>query len=281
MKKWGFLFLAGLLAACGQQQTPVDRQPSAKRSDSVGSTETPWWAALGLPEPDTVVIPSEEAADVKASILTTGFFHGDEVEDDAAARQWWGLFLARDGSFYLNKTAIKQKHVYDAVLDEDENQAGSGWEISTPGPDSCLLLFSGIRGLSAGRLDAAQGVHPQYLYPGEQWPFKLSGKSYSLKGEGAVKTIGEEEKVVVNFRLWLETTDNGQVRRQLLVARPSFDDAMIELLWVGDIDRDGRPDFVFNLSDHYNLTYIGLFLSSGAANEELVRFVGGIASAGC
>ena len=107
MKKGGFLLLAGLLAGCGQQQTPVAAPGSENtvtviRSDSAGKNETPWWAALGLPEPDTLVVPSKEAADAKVSFLTTGFFHGDELEDEAAARKWWGLFQATDGSFYLN-----------------------------------------------------------------------------------------------------------------------------------------------------------------------------------
>lgn len=228
-----------------------------------------------------MVIPSGEAADAMASILTTGFFHGDEVEDDAATRKWWGLFQSPDHSFYLKKTDITQKRVYDPVLDEDETQPGTGWEIKTPGRDSCLLLFSGIQSLSAGKLDTAQGIRPQYLYPGEQWAFGIGDRNYTLKAEGTVKAIDEEEKVVVNYRLWLETTENGQPKRQLLVAQPSFDDNMIELLWVGDIDRDGRPDFVFNLSYHYNVSHIGLFLSSGAAKGELVRFVGGHVSVGC
>lgn len=38
------------------------------------------------------------------------------------------------------------------------------------------------------------------------------------------------------------------------------DDGNAALLFVGDLDRDGRPDLIFDASDHYNVARPTLFL---------------------
>ena len=42
------------------------------------------------------------------------------------------------------------------------------------------------------------------------------------------------------------------------------------LLWAGDLDRDGRLDLLLDLSEHYNMSLPTLFLSSAAADSDLV-----------
>lgn len=279
MRRLFFAALAGMLFACGRDQPS---KPAASTAPDPYAESAAWTALQQLPEPDTLVIPSDEAGDSTVIIMPVGTFHGDEIEEDAVTKTWCGLFQSADGRYYLKKDpGISQEHVHDPVLDDDESLPGTGWRISTSGRDSCLLLFSGIKHLAEGNVDTPLGVRPRLLYPGEQWTFRMGAHNYTLKAEGVAKTIEDEEKVVVNYRLWLENSENGQQQRQLLVAQPSFDDAMIELLWAGDLDRDGKPDFVFNLSNHYNMNDIGLFLSSGAAKGELVRFVTRHISVGC
>ena len=51
------------------------------------------------------------------------------------------------------------------------------------------------------------------------------------------------------------------------------DEAVPQILWAGDIDRDGKLDLLLDLTDHYNVSIPTLFLSSEAAEDELVAEV--------
>lgn len=276
-------------SACGntpKADQTAERQAGADTVVTILTTsdegdEAPWWTKLGLPQPDTLIVPAETADLPGVEIMPTGSFHGDEIDENASKKAWLGLFCKEAGAFFLKKTSIVQKHSYDPVLDEDESQPGSGWLVKTPLKDSCYLLIQGLAGTNDGPLETVSDSFPRKIYPGANWTFALNGQTYTLNGEGAMKNAPEEGAVVVNYRLWLSSSLDGHSARQLLVAQPEFDDAMIELLWAGDLDRDGRPDFIFNLSNHYNAFEMGLFLSSRAAKGEFVRFVCRHISVGC
>ena len=59
------------------------------------------------------------------------------------------------------------------------------------------------------------------------------------------------------------------------------DDAMPRLLFAGDLDRDGRLDLIFDITDHYNVSRPTLFLSSGAADGKPLRAAARYESVGC
>ncbi len=59
------------------------------------------------------------------------------------------------------------------------------------------------------------------------------------------------------------------------------DDAFPSLIWAGDLDKDGKLDFLMDLTNHYNASKITLFLSSHAINEEIVRKVAVFTIVGC
>ncbi|HNL37582.1 MAG TPA: hypothetical protein PKH43_00565 [Saprospiraceae bacterium] len=277
-------------AACRNTQQPAPQPAGAPGASdttttvavsAAGSDDTPWWVRQGLPEPDTLVVPVDADPLPGVEIMPVGSFHGDEIDEHAARKTWFGLFARGNDSFYLKNTKINQNHIYDPIVDEDESQPGSGWLVTTPLKDSCYVLLKGLEGLKDGPVETVADSFPRKIYPGSNWSFSLGGNSYTLSGEGAMNNLPDEGVVVANYRLWLSGPLDGRPAKQLLVAQPSFDDAMIELLWVGDLDRDGRPDFIFNLSAHYNASETGLFLSSRAAKGKLVRFVNRHISVGC
>ncbi len=53
------------------------------------------------------------------------------------------------------------------------------------------------------------------------------------------------------------------------------------LYWVGDLDRDGKPDFFTNLYLNENGDYLNLYLSSRAKKGKLVKKVAVFATSGC
>lgn len=61
--------------------------------------------------------------------------------------------------------------------------------------------------------------------------------------------------------------------KQLLRTVTRFEDTTVKILWVGDLDCDGSPDFIVDTSDKYEYLGAELFLSSAAEEGELVHLV--------
>jgi len=53
------------------------------------------------------------------------------------------------------------------------------------------------------------------------------------------------------------------------------------LFWVGDLDEDGKMDLLLNMSRHYNVSNLTLFLSSMAKDGELLHMATQLNSTGC
>ena len=50
-----------------------------------------------------------------------------------------------------------------------------------------------------------------------------------------------------------------------------FKDSIYVMLWAGDLDRDGVPDLLLDLSNHYNISRYALYLSSMAGRDKLYK----------
>ena len=59
------------------------------------------------------------------------------------------------------------------------------------------------------------------------------------------------------------------------------DQSAVGILWAGDLDRDGQPDLIMSLSDHYNVMETALLLSSKADKGELIKLVATFRATGC
>ncbi len=114
------------------------------------------------------------------------------------------------------------------------------------------------------------------LMPGES--MQIGGYTFTASGK-LVKT--EYGETVENYKLILEGSKNNQTIQQTIADIPFFDDKMVTFYWAGDLDQDGLPDFLIDLSHKYSYTMPTLFLSSKAGTNELVKNVAEGASFGC
>lgn len=105
--------------------------------------------------------------------------------------------------------------------------------------------------------------------------------TYALRAEGKILSSevhvdGDKQEVfkeVENYKLYL-TVGN---KEQLLLTEKSFNDTFVILLFAGDIDGDGKLDFIFEANRHYEEERVVLFLSSKAKSGEAVKKVSEIA----
>ena len=167
------------------------------------------------------------------------------------------------------------------MVDEKESEK-TGWLVQTLNPDSVLLLVE-AQGLFTNRRLEPAPLAKKQLYPGDTLRIMHAGVDYELFATGDKKPVGggSDELEVRNYKLYVAATIHGQKRKTLLVAQPDFDDQMIQLLFVGDIDGDGILDLLIDTSRHYNVSSPTLYLSKPASTEDVVKRVGQHTTVGC
>jgi hypothetical protein len=213
-----------------------------------------------------------------ATILTTGTFHEDEVGKEDAGRNWYGLFLNSDG-YYIDSTSITTRRVQDPI---DEDGQITGWEVKTTNKDTSLLLIAGVNGLEKRQIKKI-ALGKNEILPGESVTYSYNGITYILYATGNKQKERPDSDyyMVSNYRLFIRAIINGSERTSMLVSSRAFDDAMVELLFAGDIDGDNIPDLIINTSYHYNATVPTLYLSKPAGDKEILKPMGWHVSVGC
>ncbi len=110
----------------------------------------------------------------------------------------------------------------------------------------------------------------QELYPNEKKSINFNGSLYVFYATGdelniANPNINRSDRVQ-NYRLYVSKG----TKTQLLSIKKHFDDAFVEILFVGDLDKDGELDMIINDTGKYSITNIIIYLSSKAKKDELM-----------
>lgn len=100
--------------------------------------------------------------------------------------------------------------------------------------------------------------------------FDLNGNRYILRAVNGITANGTKATALV-----LEHNNVTQIIDQ------NYEDIIGDLLWVGDLDNDGKIDLYFDQFNERGSFGIGLYLSSEAKDGEFVRLVAIFGTAGC
>lgn len=260
----GILLMMGLLSCNNSEKQVAD----TTETDSLATTIE----KITVEEPaDFQEYPTDSFFISK--VLTTGIFHSDEVLEDADKMNWVGLFKNKTG-YYLAATKIKTSRVHDPIVDEDK-KTKTGWKVQTTNKDSALILVEALPFLKENKVQQLALTQAQFM-PGDSLKFNFINIEYQIFAKGKL-----DGTTVLDYKLYLKTTQNGQTKVELLSAQLGFEDAMIRILFAGDIDGDGLLDLVIDNSNHYNGKSITLYLSKPAENGALLKVIGGHRSVGC
>lgn len=195
----------------------------------------------------------------------------DDDEEISSAIDWYQLsYLPEEKHFITEKVNLKRDTFYWDCGEIDIPF------VKSDSKHNGLILFRGVR-----RVDDGVNFHPNTVStvrPGQKYSFSFEGQKYSLRAEGIPESIAnkdnelEEEgyKDYANYKLYLSSGD----KEQLLMYMPNFNETFIEIQFVGDLDGDGKPDFIFETSNQYEYNESTLYLSSFAKDGELVKCVG-------
>ena len=171
--------------------------------------------------------------------------------------EYIGLF-ERNGKFYMKPTRVKWVKSYD-----DCNQDSTDVAV-TFGEDNCYLLFNDFIDYNSEPIDAVNEGKLIEMRPNTAFDFTYNGVKYKLKTEGE-----EDNSNTKNYKLYI--CSKRCKKEQVLVDHEFVDDAYIEILFIGDLDGDSKPDIILNAPTNYENRYIMLFLSSTRRKGELLH----------
>lgn len=192
----------------------------------------------------------------------------------------------------------------DYHADEAKTKPGASWLALQPFKGGWRLVSAGPRFISIPDEISGTGIRvksgvkntlvllaDKSLSPGsvgKSLGGGSSGASPEQKFESSrLPNIGEAKEFVLNGRRYTLSNSNGKL--SLIsqgTSQPLFDyseefDNNATIVWIGDLDRDGRLDLIVDASDHYNVGELRLYLSGRARSGSLVKLVASRRTTGC
>ena len=184
-------------------------------------------------------------------LLFVSDFYANQVTDARTGQVWFGLF-PEAGGWKLGATTLRVDSISSGCMQ-------NGRRVTIDRQQDPLLLVRGIPSLRAGSVDAVP-IKSSVLSPDSTREFRFGSSVFYLAATGgdtsySVRLIGpagrSQELVAYHGRA--------------PIAWPA------KILWIGDLDRDGKPDLFLDIA----LAEIPpadrtLFLSTAAGPSEYV-----------
>lgn len=214
-------------------------------------------------------------------IVETGNnFDKEEIEEAKSSEIWLGLFEKNDG-FYLRDTKIK-------IRPEHRKNYGrrDSLTIKLDRKGKPVFLLKNAGKLRKGKVktlyrrpsyDEAErlGIELKPMKIGFAQKFKLGKRIYNLEVKAGLTKSNEKRSVLI-----LKTGNKSQILYFNLYFEAG--DNIGSLLWVGDLDRDGKLDLYLDFYTFEKGGFdSGLFLSSEAEKGDLVKQVADFGTLGC
>lgn len=184
---------------------------------------------------------------------------------------WYGLFLQQDSLFALKKVEPQYAVVYFTDSVGGYNFYDKAIVIQTAPPEKPLFIVgtrtawkerSGFEGCWQENNPLEQFI----LATGEIDPVFMKKHHIEVIREKKVRQGYRPEE----WLAWYITDKNGRKQRVApLKTYQDYEEPPSTLLWEGDLDGDGKPDFIFTANGE--LGYFVLYLSSQAGKGEVAK----------
>lgn len=263
------LLIAFVSASCKQSVTNANDSVVA-RTDSTTLDRNSDISA------DTLLLPIVHNNE-GITILLPGMYRGTEPAEykHMLSEEWYAIYLdslSRD--FYVEKASFEIGKFDDQCLGDSTTYISSA-------DKKPIELF--IKGIKPKELHLRTHHHSQTsIWTDSQYSFDWGNQKYTLRAEGTSDKSQRQfdkdelgrttcwEDNLTNYKIYLSL---GQ-QTQLLIAIPLLNNTNVQIIFIGDLDEDGKPDFIFETSSDYEEKRVVLFLSSKARNGEIVRCAG-------
>jgi uncharacterized protein (TIGR02145 family) len=204
---------------------------------------------------------ANEEKDIVDILLPSFYGLFDECDLNPAKKinnSWVSLYKDSTESYY-----IKQADYYIGDGFDDCN----GVSTKDLRSKDDVVLFMNLPHIKKGKIDHVK-ISQKGILPNDTMRFEFNGISYYFRATGGI--VDTISRNIGDYKLYVGT--NGKPE-ELLLDIGLFEDSFMQLLFIGDIDGDGIPDFIFDTSNHYEFTGVALFLSTKAEKGKITKKV--------
>ncbi len=181
------------------------------------------------------------------------------------SKDWYEFYKdEKTGDWKIGKAKLQIAYGFDECAGEDIMIIKSEHETA-------VMFFTTFNNMSQNPVTI---LEDKPIFPQQNLPFNLNGNEYQLSALGsfiddeghilpisALKEMSEEEQGYLRIDDYtLSFKAPGNVSYSI-VSIPQIISVTPQVIWAGDMNGDGLPDLVLNLSDFYEAIHIFLFLS--------------------
>jgi hypothetical protein len=207
--------------------------------------------------------PPPAALGCEAEILDRGRYNVTELVPGIERGPWWAVCKRRVGPPEVRPVKLRLKR-FRSEAAGDEKHEMTGREVIVGGCDDPAFLFRGVSAVKEGPL-AAAAVSAKADAWNSTADIALGDARYHLRIDAqAPAADGAPE------RGWTILLEQGGAAEPLDTGHTTLA-PLVRVRWAGDLDGDGRADFV--LEDHGDGVSLQLFLSRAASDGRKVRRV--------
>lgn len=250
---------------------------SCKKSAAVSNGTVKITDTMAVLSAATGVIPIEEEVEEEEPndfqiLLPSRYRDWENSNATNVLNKSWIELYEKNGKFFLGEAD------YEITRGFDECSGDSTKTIETKNKSLILLEQNQLK---LGEIETIKFIKNK-IWPTEKLNFRFNNIDYSLRAEGKVlssEKVSTDDGVelyqnVENYKLYI-SANNGP--ENLFLQQESFNDTFVEILFIGDIDRDGKPDFIFGANRDYEEERVILYLSSKAETGKVIKKVSEIA----
>lgn len=235
--------------------------------------------------PDAVTQEPAANGPEQIQLLTLGSFHHDEVQAEDG-EEWWAAMRTRTG-LVLRPVRIRVQTVFDPIADAEGEATGKEVSLAEPvDDDTCVFLVKGLADASERPISTLFEGY-LFVFPKQDVLFGSGAHRIGLASRAAKNADGTVSYELQARTLPRETGVGKMSKPQTLYSvsgmheGPPFDGSCGVVEWIGDLDGDGRWDFIVNQTNHYNVNEPTLFLSTLAEEGEIAGRAATFRTVGC
>ncbi len=175
-------------------------------------------------------------------------------DTDILDASWTDLYK-KDRAFYLGSVSYQILSGFDECSEDSTKIIESNRNS---------IVFFKNKNIKLGKLNTAV-VKDSVLNPMKNTDIVFNQMTYRLTASGK-----DDSSVIHNYELKIQVNGISQV----LMKEKELRDTEVRILYAGDIDQDGKLDFVFSAPLDYEQERVLIFLSSTAASGKLLKLEG-------
>jgi hypothetical protein len=223
-------------------------------------------------EQNTVAFPTNVQVLIPAEYRKESVGYPKNVPDN----EWYEIYKdPQTSKWIVNKTELKVSYGEDLCAPEEVMIINSQHE-------EALLVFTPFEGILKNPETLLEN---KPLLPGMPVNFKMKDKNYSLLASATDeegKTISPEQLSrdsenniyiphIKNFKL---SFGSDEIKSYTLIEMESTSDTNPKIIWLGDLNADGLPDMILDLSNDNESLHLYLFLSDKNDHENPLKKIG-------